>query len=567
VSPVDVPVRTVVVWCDEWPAVASGPVVDRPVAVIRANRIVSVTPMAHTAGVEVGQRRREAQRRCPQVELRERDPDREARVFEQVVGALDELTPRLEISQPGCVRFPARAPARYFGGDDAVAGRARSLVEAVMAGMAGTTGEAGIGVGIADGAFAATLAARQSSNQQSSNQQSSNQQSSNRQSSNQGARVAVVVPGEGSPEFLARFPVGVLVATGDAASSQLVEARRDLVDVLSRLGIRRLGELAALPVADVSARFGPVGLAAHRLASGQDLSPMYLADPPADLEVHAEPDPPLERVDQASFVAKGMADELIDGLRGRGLTASCVVVSAELAGGWCVERRWRHEGALSAAAVAQRVRWQLDGWLTDRKRFGEGRLSEQRGAIIRLTLRPEDIGHDRGRQAGFWGGDDGTGERVVQSLARVQSLVGADAVQVAEWRGGRGPAGQYQLVPLDTVDLDALAGSGPEPWPGRLVGVAPALVWSPPRPVQVLDIGEAVLRVDGRGLLSGEPAWVVDRGRLAVAAWAGPWVTDERWWDPVAHRRRARIQAQLDDGSVHLVVLEAGRWGIEATWD
>ena len=52
-----------------------------------------------------------------------------------------------------------------------------------------------------------------------------------------------------------------------------------------------------------------------------------------------------------------------------------------------------------------------------------------------------------------------------------------------------------------------------------------------------------------------------------LRAWAGPWCTDERWWDPVRHRRRARLQVVLEpDGAAHLLVLEDGRWWVEASY-
>ena len=49
--------------------------------------------------------------------------------------------------------------------------------------------------------------------------------------------------------------------------------------------------------------------------------------------------------------------------------------------------------------------------------------------------------------------------------------------------------------------------------------------------------------------------------------WAGPWPVDERWWDPPAHRRRARFQVVDDDGEAHLLAVEGGRWWVEATYD
>ena len=52
-----------------------------------------------------------------------------------------------------------------------------------------------------------------------------------------------------------------------------------------------------------------------------------------------------------------------------------------------------------------------------------------------------------------------------------------------------------------------------------------------------------------------------------MAAWAGPWPYLERWWDPEGRRRRARLQVVTDSGVAYLLVVEAGRWWLEATYD
>jgi len=525
----DIPTRTVVVWCADWAAVALGRPVDRPVVVMKANRVVATSAVARALGVDIGVRRREAQRHCPEAELVERDPEREARVFEPVVAALDAVTPRIEIVRPGTCLFPARGPSRYFGGDEPLAER---LIATVKGEMVVPTA---VGVGIADGAFAATLAARRSAGTD---------------------RAAVVLPGC-TPEFLSTFGVRTL-------------GHPELVDVLARLGLTTLGAFAALDPGDVVARFGTEGAAAHRLARGLDLRPPRLTDPPVDLDVEYLADPPLERVDQAAFVAKALADDLHERLGSRGLAAVAILIEATTTAGHVVERRWRHDGALSSTAVAQRVRWQLDGWITGT----QGRRSLGAGALARLRVRPTEVVPDAGRQMGFWGGADAASIRARRGLARVQGVLGADAVMVAEWNGGRGPGEQYRLVSVDAVavaDDEAfdLAPTGPEPWPGKLPDPPPALVWKPPRRAEVVDEAGTMVRVDRRGACSGVPARlsVESTSWQPIVAWAGPWMTDERWWDALAHRRRARFQVRTADGDAHLVTLESQRWWVEATYD
>ncbi|MGH9222590.1 MAG: DNA polymerase Y family protein, partial [Acidimicrobiales bacterium] len=105
--------------------------------------------------------------------------------------------------------------------------------------------------------------------------------------------------------------------------------------------------------------------------------------------------------------------------------------------------------------------------------------------------------------------------------------------------------------------------------PGQVPVPAPATVLAAPVPAEVVGDDGAPVTVSGRGLPSSPPAHLSIEGRRpeAVVAWAGPWPADERWWDPQAHRRRARWQLVTASGAAHLLTLEAGRWSVEATYD
>jgi protein ImuB len=565
--------RTLVVWGPDWPVVAArregAAPTDAPVAVLRANRVVSASPDARRAGVQRGMRRREAQARCGDLELITDDPARDARAFEPVLQAVERCTPLVEVVRPGLAQCSTRGPSRYFGGDAALAARLHEMISALNISAQ---------IGVADGPFAAALAARTSS----------------------------IVESGGSPSFLAGHPVSALVASGAerlgepaahrragrvarrAGASTVVADLAELVELLGRLGLRTLGAFADLPAADVLARFGPLGARAHRLASGLDERPLDPTPIPPDLAATVELDPPVDRVDTAAFVAKALAEELHEGLRRHGLTCLRVRIEARTIGGATLVRLWRHEragaaGGLTAQGLADRLRWQLDGWLRAMQ-AGESMPDAdldpgvgEHAAIARLLLVPDEVVPDEGRQLGLWGGATDADVRAARAFARVQGLLGPDAVRVPVPAGGRG-ASPIRLVPWGderAAPVSATAArDGPAPWPGQVPAPLPSVVHDPPLPAAVLDAAGSPVVVSGRGLLSAPPAAVAVAARVSAApgpaepvvAWAGPWPVDERWWDGTEHRRVARLQLATASGAAHLVSLTAGSWWWEGTW-
>lgn len=580
------PVRTVVVRCPDWPvltAMAAAGVDaegagDIPAAVVFANRVVSTTPAARAEGVRRGLRRREAQSRCPQLVLLPPDPARDARAFEPVVAAVAELAPGVEVIRPGLCAVAARGPARYFGGDRVVADRlARYVADRTRAHCL---------VGVADGRFAAALAAQHH----------------------------LVIPRGGSRAFLAPYPVETLGVP-------------DLPDLLRRLGLRTLGAFAELPSRDVLARFGPDGARAHRLARGLDDRPLAARPTAPELAVQTELDPPVERVDTVAFAAKALAEQLHEGLARRGLACTRVAIEAQTENGEQLTRLWRHEGVLTPAAIADRVRWQLDGWLSgsarvlpraaapppgtlpvpltvigadsesfrppdpagagpapgraDDPRGGSGPVAGHPGAarvgvgsverptagIVLLRLVPDEVIPYGGMQLGLWGGMGESDERAGRVLARVQGMLGPDRVLTAVLGGGRGPDDQVQLVPWGdrrTPDRPA-----EPPWPGRLPTPSPATVLPDPIPVEVTDSAGSPVGVTDRFMVTGHPARLAIAGRppVEIASWTGPWAADERWWDPATATHQARFQLVGTDGTAWLVTRDPTHWHLEATYD
>lgn len=449
------------------------------------------------------------------------------RAFEPCVRVVAEMAPRVEVGAPGQLCFATRGPSRYFGGDG-------GMVAELLARLAPPSGAPWPrpGVGVAEGRLAATVAALRS------------------------ARTGepVLVPPGATPGFLAALPVRVLAELGGLPL--------DLVGRLDRLGLRRLGDVVVLPVTDLVARFGPDGARAHRLASGADGEPVLPGVPAPAEEAVARLDDPLPQLDAVVFVARRLAEELVARLASGGRVCTVLRVEVETDHGERSERCWAHPDGLSAPAVVERVRWQITSWQNE-----DGDVT---AGVVLVRLCAEEVRADRGRQVALWGGQRQADEAAVRAIARVSGLLGPDGVQVPEWRGGRDPWQQYQLVPAVAVDPDerpARVRPEPRPWPGSLPPPSPARVLARPVQVEVVDRAGRLVQVSGRGELSAPPSELRAQGRSRpVASWAGPWPVEERWWDPRRHRRRARLQLVTDDGEAVLVAIEQGCWWLRAVY-
>jgi protein ImuB len=470
-------------------------------------------------------RRREAQYRCPDLVVLPRDEPAEARCFEPVIVAVEAVVPAVEVMRPGLVSVGVRGPARHLGGE-------QPLVAALW-GAVGWLTEDACQIGVADGAFAAEQAARR----------------------------GMIVPAGDSPEFLASFPITTLTPFGHG----------ELVDLLQRLGIHTLGAFAALPAADVLARFGPSGSQAHRQSGGRDHRPIVVRDPPPECTVTVELETPVDRVDVVAFSARSAAERFIADLGARGLSCACFELSAYTDNGEQLSRRWRHPGVLTASDVIDRIRWQLEGWLHGLE--GSADLGRRPTAgITRLQFTPIETLPSGTHQQALWGGAGDAGERAHRALARVQTMLGLGSVVVPVIEGGRSPLDRTQFVPWGE---DHVADREPDrPWPGRLPSPAPSVLIDPPSPAQVLDAHRQPVCVTDRGAVIRPPAQLSIGGNdpVPVTSWAGPWPVDERWWDPAMSARVVRLQLVDLHGRAYLVVGEMSgdggpRWAVEGVYD
>lgn len=88
------------------------------------------------------------------------------------------------------------------------------------------------------------------------------------------------------------------------------EKRGPIFEVLRRWGVRTLGDLVALPSADLSARLGPEGPVLQRLACGADPRPLVPVVDPERFEASCDLEWPIEGLEPLSFVLTRMLEPL-----------------------------------------------------------------------------------------------------------------------------------------------------------------------------------------------------------------------------------------------------------------
>ena len=239
------------------------------------------------------------------------------------------------------------------------------------------------------------------------------------------------------------------------------------------------------------------------------------------------------QLDPLVFVGKHLADQLVAGLAAEGRVCTRLVVTAETDHGERSERAWYRAAGMSAPAMVERVRWQLDAWLES---------GDVTAGVVLLRLMPDEVRGDDGDQLRLWGGPSDADERATRAVARLTGMVGDRAVLVPAWRGGRLPGDRYDWVPASTTDLtdaddtaerlrpaSAAVGDGAGPWPGSLPTPSPAVVPAEVQPAELADADGRPVLVSGRGELSADPG---DAGHRRAA---GP--GDHRVGRAVAARR------------------------------
>jgi impB/mucB/samB family len=257
--------------------------------------VIDADQTARALGVRRGMPLGSAHRLVPEATFIDPEPEADRGAVEAAFEALGRFSPSLAGSaDPRSVSFGLfevgiDGLGPLWGPEPVLA---KQLTEAVAEAL---PGEVQPRVGICGTHFAATIAAM---------------------AAEPGA--PLIVPAGDEAAFLADRPSGLLTTDLD------IRAR------LTRFGLRRIGQVAELPMSALIARFGEEGGRLHARAHGQETEPFKARRATKRLALALPIEPPVEELEPLRFVLHRLVVGLTGQLTARGLAADRALLALEL---------------------------------------------------------------------------------------------------------------------------------------------------------------------------------------------------------------------------------------------
>ncbi len=299
-----------------------------------------------------------------------------------------------------------------------------------------------------------------------------------------GTRGIAVIPEGAEAEALARLPIAALNLDEENAAT------------FALWGIGTLGEMAALPEAELVARVGPQARRWRALARGTAEHAFEPIEPEFSLEEFCEFEAPVEQIDSLLFVGARMIDCLVTRAAGRALALASLKAEMRLEGGAT------HQGAIRPAVPT------VDRKFLLKLLQLEIGAHPPQAAVVALTLRAE-AGQRSKVQLGLFAPQMPEPSRLDVTLARLRALVGEERV------GSPVLDDTHRACGFHMEGFAADNGSDAETDACERIALRRV---RPPRPVWVVIRGT-------------KPAVFRDEeNSYEIAAAYGPWRTSGCWW-------------------------------------
>ena len=458
----------------------------KPVALVEAEpgakpRVAELNAPARAQAVEPGMTPTQALARCAILHLLAPHAGQERSAQDALLQTAGTLSPFVESTAPGVVTFEL-PPERVF--DEAELAR-RTVAPLQALGLDTRTGVAGTpGLALLAARFAAP--------------------------------VRKVVDAAG---FLAPLPLTAL------------EPGEALAAVLESWGIRTVGELRALPAAEMGERLGPEAVALRIRAAGGSPRPLRLVRPPELFAESADLDHPVETLEPLLFLLRRFLEQIAARL------ACAHYVAGRLRLVLRFERAAPHRRLFTIPQPTRDVDLLFRLLHTHLENFtSESPITgvELVAKAVRAQVRQTGL-LDRGLR---------DPHQFAETLARLQALLGPGGV------------GTPQLESSHHPDAFALRAYDPEasaPRAGEMLVGVPWLRLRPP-------VAARVLRNEGGPVFLYSPP---STGPVREAR--GPWRLAGHWWQHDRHWTREEWDIATADGFFRLVQ-DGAQWFIDGVY-
>lgn len=538
--------------------------VPEAVALVEGNgtaaHVAMATRRARKAGVRPGMTLAQARAILPKLIARGRDAECERAAQEVVFETAEQFSPRVEDAGEGVVYLDISGMEIHFRGEDPerqLAGEiVRRLNDVKLASR----------VGVAGSKLAARVAAEL-------------------------PRTPNVIREGEEKAFLAPLPL-----------TRLAPAVA-ITEMLSKWGLRSIGEFARLPESEIASRLGEAGRALHYAARGIDPEPLLPKQPPPDFREGMDLEWPIVTLEPFLFVANAALDRLMQRMAARGYACTRLEVSLRL------EPDGFHDRAVLLPAPTRDVRTLLTLVKLDLEAAPPG------AAISGFTFiaHPDQPRHG---QLSLFGPAAMSHDKLTTTIARIASLIGGDRIGSAAMVDGHLPE-RFELrafdppppprvrkpprrsrgllairvlrppVPLEVVTDETRQGDDPAGRRGGSAGSGPSsgetiaesracFITRPEADVMHLQLKSVrflPMPESDRAIVASKPAATGARGALSkinstVRVASGPWTLEEGWWNdtPVD---RDYWDVELSAGGVFRIYRDrtSGAWFADGMYD
>ncbi len=362
--------------------------------------------------------------------------------------------------------------------------------------------------------------------------------------------VSVIVPGD-EADALAPVALAVLAPVIGHVSTAPVDTPELSVETFQHWGVRTLGDLAALPSSDLTARLGRASLTWQAIARGADIRPLVPTLDEERFEATFELEWPVEDLEPLSFVLTRLLEPLSTRLERRDRGAAVLHVVLRLV------TREVHARRLELPSPMREVRTLRTLALLDLESHPPS------AAVDRVTI-VIDPTPGRVLQRTLFSRALPTPEQLSTLLARLNAVMGQDRVGAPVAVDTHRP-GAFAMNAFATdhesrrrAPDPGSAAAGAAPDPARAVGQALRRCRHPVPARVTIDRGRPVrLTTDRRGFAGG-----------TILRCAGPWRSSGDWWTPGRYARE-EWDVALSDGAVYRIYQDrdTAAWFIDAIVD